>query len=77
MINIRNEELIVAIGKRVRALRHQRNLTIEQLSALANIEYRQVSDVERGKSNSTVSTLFAIAQALEVSLAELLTLENF
>lgn len=76
-MNIRNEELILAIGRRVRGLRLQKGLTMEQLSANAGIEYRQISDVELGKTNPTISTLYAIASALDVKLNVLTELENF
>ncbi|MBB5441043.1 transcriptional regulator with XRE-family HTH domain [Pedobacter sp. AK017] len=76
-MNIRNEELILAIGKRIRTIRLQKGLTMEQVSANAGIEYRQVSDVELGKTNPTISTLYAIASALEVKLSALIELDNF
>lgn len=77
MIRIRNERLIVAFGERVRALRQQKGYTIEKLAALADIEYRQLSDVERGKNNPTISTAYAIAKALEISFGELMQVDTF
>jgi len=77
VIRIRNEQLIVAFGERVRALRQQKGLTIEKLAALADIEYRQRSDVERGKVNPTISTAHAIAKGLEIGFGELMQLEAF
>ena len=77
VIRIRNEHLIVAFGERVRTLRQQKGLTIEKLAALADIEYRQLSDVERGKNNPTISTAYAIAKGLEVSFGELMQLDSF
>jgi transcriptional regulator with XRE-family HTH domain len=75
VIRIRNERLIVAFGERVRTLRQQKGLTIEKLAALADIEYRQLSDVERGKNNPTISTVYAIAKGLDIKFSELMQLE--
>ena len=50
---------------------------MEKLAAIADIEYRQLADVERGKVNPTISTAYALAKALEVSLGELMQLQGF
>ena len=50
---------------------------MEALAALANIEYRQLSDVELGKTNATISTALAIAQGLEISFGKLMELKGF
>lgn len=50
---------------------------MEQLAANANIEYKQLSQVERGKTNATISTIYALAKALDTSLSGLMTLKNF
>lgn len=76
-MNVRDEGLILAIGKRIRELRVQKGFTMEQLAAIANVEYRQISDVELGKTNPTISTLYAIASALEVKLCVVTELDNF
>jgi len=57
---IRKEELINAFGLRVRTLRQKKGLTMETLAASANIGNRQLSDVELGKTNATISTALAI-----------------
>jgi len=77
VLKIRNEELIIAFGQRVRYLRQKKGLTMEALAASANIEYRQLSDVELGKTNATLSTALAIAQALGVPFRELMDLDGF
>lgn len=77
VINIRNKELIAAFGERVRQLRQEKGLTMEQLAANANIEYKQLSQVERGKTNATISTIYALAKALNISVGELMNLSGF
>lgn len=77
MINIRNKELITAFGERIRLLRQEKGLTMEKLAANANIEYRQLSDVERGKTNATISTVGALAKALNISISEIMNIPGF
>lgn len=44
---------------------------MEKLALAAGIEYSQVSDIEHGKINTTISTVRAIAQALNIPEKEL------
>jgi len=71
VINVRNQQLIDALGDRVRAVRKERHLSMEKLAELAGIDYRQVFNIEHGKTNATVSTLHNICKALEISISEL------
>jgi transcriptional regulator with XRE-family HTH domain len=59
------------LGKRVRALRIDRELTQEEAAAIAKLDEKHWQDVERARTNPTVATLVGIARALETSLAEL------
>ena len=71
MINTRDQELINALGKRVRELRAERKLSMEKLAELSGIDYRQLSYVELGEVNTTISTASAIAKGLGIPLVEL------
>jgi transcriptional regulator with XRE-family HTH domain len=71
MNNIKNKELIIAFGNRVRDLRKKKKLSMEALAADAGIEYKQLANVELGKINTTISTAQAIAGALEIPLNKL------
>ena len=71
MINTRDKELILAFGKRVRQLRTERKLSMEKLAELSGIDYRQLSYVELGDVNTTISTASAIAKGLAVPLKDL------
>lgn len=70
--NIRDEQVIRAIGERVRSLRTERKLSMEKLAQLAEMEYRQLSNVELGQTDASISTLSAICGALGISLKELM-----
>lgn len=74
MNNTRDEDLIKAFGVRVRLLRKERNLTMEKLAELSGIDYRQLSYIELGDVNPTISSASAIAKGLQVSLKDLFDL---
>lgn len=60
------------VGERVRNARTMRGLSLSALAAAAGIGKGSLSEVENGIRNPTLSTLYALAGALEVPLATLL-----
>ena len=62
----KNQEYIDAFGNHVRALRKEKKLSMEKMALLAGIEYSQISDIELGKINTTISTIYLLAKALEM-----------
>ena len=76
MINLKNKKLITAFGKRVRKLRQERKLSMRHFADLANVDYTQIARIETGKVNTTISTAYAIAQALDIPLSELFKIDN-
>jgi len=50
---------------------------MEKLAELAGIDYRQVSYIEHGQVNVTISSIYALAKALDLKLSELANLEHF
>lgn len=71
----RNTDYIIAFGKHVKKLRLARKLSRETLAAYADIETMQIYRIETGKVDTTISTIYAIAKALEVSPKKLLDFE--
>lgn len=63
---------LLALGRRVRRLRQQRGLTLEQLGALVDRAPSQLSLVENGKREPRLGLLQAIAAALGVPVTALL-----
>ena len=59
------------LGKRIRYLRTNKKLSIEDLALEADIHPNYLSDLERGERNPTVKVLTKIALALDISLSEL------
>lgn len=71
MINIKNKGLIKAVGIKIRDLRTERGISQLDLANEADVPLSQIGRIERGENNPTVSTLYAIAQALNVELKQL------
>ncbi len=71
MINVKNKQLLKSFGAKVRELRLARDLSQETLANMADIPLSQIGRIERGEINSTISTGFALAKALEIELYEL------
>ena len=72
---VRNNELLIKFGKRLKELRESKKLSQQELANLCDIEHSQISRIELGKINTSISTLFLIADTLGVAPAELVTLE--
>ncbi|WP_313453316.1 helix-turn-helix transcriptional regulator [Brevundimonas sp.] len=65
-------DIIVHLGKRVRALRLAAGLSQEELAFRAGMKRSYVSDLERGTRNPTVRALGRLASALGVRASALL-----
>jgi transcriptional regulator with XRE-family HTH domain len=59
------------LGRRLRALREERELSLRELARRLGISASAISQFETGKSQPSVSTLYAIVSELGISLDEL------
>jgi len=59
------------LGKNLKILRLKRKLSQGELSKSLNVDRAYISNIENGRMNPTLSTLEKIAQALKVSIKEL------
>ncbi|MBX9784144.1 MAG: helix-turn-helix transcriptional regulator [Chitinophagaceae bacterium] len=69
---LRDEIGIQKFGKRVRELRLSKNMTQEDVAWEAGIEPMQLSRIERGVINTSLSHILAIARAIGVKPKELI-----
>jgi transcriptional regulator with XRE-family HTH domain len=60
------------MGERLRVARHARSLSLRTLAERLGVSPSLISQIETGRANPSVSTLYAIAAELDVSLDELL-----
>ena len=59
------------IGDRLRERRHELGWSLRELADRLGVSPSLISQIERGRANPSVSTLYSIVQALDVSLDEL------
>ena len=59
------------IGPRIRAERERRNVTIRALARVIGVSPSLISQIETGKSQPSVSSLYSITSALALSLEDL------
>ena len=64
----RENVLEVAIGRAVRALRRQQDITVAELSAATEISIGMLSKIENGNISPSLTTLQSLAHALSVPL---------
>jgi DNA-binding NtrC family response regulator len=67
----REDELHQTIGRNIRELRKQRQLTLKQMSRRTKLSVSLLSQIERAESSASVSSLFKVATALDVRITEL------
>ncbi len=60
-----------AIGKRIREFRKKRKWTQETLGEMSSVEPSNISHIERGATKVSLPTLVNIANALEITLDEI------
>lgn len=70
------KEISIHVGKRIRLYRKMKNMTIEVFAKRINKSKATVSKYENGDIAIDIETLFIIAQALDVSLAQLIDFEQ-
>ena len=56
----------VDVGKRLTELREERDLSMRALARMSDLSANALSVIERGKSSPSVSTLYKLADALEI-----------
>ncbi len=67
----RSDQAQPALGKAIRQLRQEREMTQEALAHAAGVTVSHLSTIERGHSNPTWGTVTGIAKALKTSIGDL------
>jgi transcriptional regulator with XRE-family HTH domain len=68
----RNPDLIKAFGVNLRRVRESKELTQEELAYRCELPLSQVGRIERGVQSPTLSTLYILADGLDVEAKVLL-----
>jgi len=69
------EELFKKIGLKIRTLREEKKLSIQEFSDIINIEYNNLIRIEKGRTNPTIGTLYKVCQALNVRVIDIVDVE--
>jgi ribosome-binding protein aMBF1 (putative translation factor) len=65
--------LQIIVGKNIQKIRESKGISQQELAAKCNFEKSNMSRLEAGRVNPTLSTLEKVAKALDVSLAVIFT----
>jgi transcriptional regulator with XRE-family HTH domain len=71
-----SEQLEPLVGMRIRALRNQQGLSLRALSSQCGLSINAISQIERGESSPTLSSLHVLATALGVPVTAFLEDNN-
>lgn len=63
---------LVAFGEKVRQIRKEKGLSQEALADLAGIDRSYMGHIERGDQNITLTKIYQIADALDISPCKLI-----
>ncbi len=66
-----DNSLQINVGKNIQRLRELKGISQQDLAAKCNFEKSNMSRLEAGRVNPTLSTLEKVANALEITLVEL------
>lgn len=72
MTKIRDEKYLKALGKRLKRIRKEKDISTYDLSYESNVSRSQINAIERGDINTTICTLKALADALGLEVKDLL-----
>lgn len=59
------------IGAKIRQIRQENGLTIEETAHLAGVHPNYLGDAERGKKNFSITTLERIAKVLKIPISDM------
>ncbi len=68
---IKDKKFIRQFGERIRNIRLEKGMSQEELANTAEIPINLVGRIERGEINTTITTVKAIADSLEMKVSDL------
>ena len=71
----RKDTEIKAFGKNLKKIRKAKQISQEELAYRCDIELSQIGRIERGVINTSISNIFIIAEALEITPKDLFDFE--
>ncbi|MCB9262099.1 MAG: helix-turn-helix transcriptional regulator [Flavobacteriales bacterium] len=75
-VSVYSDGITIGLGKQIKSLRKQRNLTQAELAELMDIDESALRRLEIGKiTNPKLSTLLKLCNAFKISLNELIDIK--
>ncbi|NRA86232.1 MAG: helix-turn-helix transcriptional regulator [Rhizobiales bacterium] len=65
-------KIVNLFGKKLQKLRKNRELSQESFAEISGLHRTYISSLERGDRNPTLTTLFSISKALNITISSLL-----
>ena len=75
MAYIRHDIFLKKFGQNLRKIRLSKDLSQDEISFNTNVSTNQIGRIERGEINAGISTLYEIAQFLDVPVKDLFDFE--
>jgi transcriptional regulator with XRE-family HTH domain len=66
-----NDKFLISLGRRVRKLRLEKGLSMDDLALECDLEKSQIYRIENGKISPQIKTIKLIADGLQISLSDL------
>lgn len=72
MNNTRDEKILKMFGSNLKSIRKTKKLSLRKLADIADVDFSQIHRIEKGESNPTLTMVYALAEALNIKVSELL-----
>jgi len=69
----KNDVILESLGYHLRMIRQEKQLRQKTIAKLCDMDSGSYSNIENGKRNITILTLFKISKVLNVSMSELMS----
>jgi DNA-binding XRE family transcriptional regulator len=73
MNSTRDEKLLKRFGQHLQSIRTAHELSLRELADEADVDFSMIHRIEKGKANPSLTMLVALAKALNMTVAELVT----
>lgn len=74
---IKMSNLNLVIGSKLKKIRNERGLSLDDVSKLTHVSKAMLGQIERGSSNPTISTLWKISTGLKISFSFFVTEDKY
>jgi transcriptional regulator with XRE-family HTH domain len=71
MMQIDRMKFLELFGNQIKILRKERDLSLRQLAQLCDIDYSDISKIEKGQRNIQISTILELTRGLDIYPKEL------